>query len=313
MENNIERRRFLKLAGTAALSVAFGSFLGGCAKKEDNISAISIERCFHDENNEGIDDSFEQIVESSDEKIAEIAKIEAYVNFVKVCNDTFTDSVVKLSTKEDILDRLQKGEEYSLADIETLTEKMDRFQELSQDEAIKTASGEQEEYYHIARDLYRDFLITNDYLKRQSFDVLANFGLDLTKAILIDTAGFSGTIDNVTIPQRPSTSEPTLQEYSISYENDGYAAKLSVPSGSCVYDIVDNVYKCQNSHAGYNQGEFDGEYDNDAIELIQTTIDSYKAGTALSAEITEPSFLSHSDCLKSNSREEAGKALVAKL
>ncbi len=29
MEENIERRRFLKLAGTTALSVAFGSFLEG--------------------------------------------------------------------------------------------------------------------------------------------------------------------------------------------------------------------------------------------------------------------------------------------
>lgn len=273
--------KITSLGITLALSSSIG--LAACAKKENNY--IPMSEVFYDENSDGIDDAFEQKVTDSNIQIENITNLEKSIELIRKLKEINFENISNKEyvniTKEDV-DNLN---------IDAIEEKYAEYKTITNEKIDETDYQKQEQLYEITKDLYESYIILNTYINNNGYKTIHNFGMDLYKAIILDTANFSGNETNVVaiIEQYQGSGSETLNR--TTYTSDsGYQAYLDINPKSKLYSLIGKVSEYQ-EYSDIKDFHIVLKYDEKTIKEIEETLDFYKECIYTDYEIKDNSFL----------------------
>lgn len=272
--------KITSLGITLALSTSLG--LAACSKKGNNY--IPMNEIFYDENNEGIDDSFEQKVTDSNNQIENITKLEKSIELIKEIKkinfkEIYENDYIHI-TKED-LDNL------NIDEIEKIYEE---YQNITNEKIDQNDYQKQEKLYDIKKELYESYIKLNTYINNYGYNNIYNFGMDLYKSIILDTANLNGNETNVTalINQYKGGEE---YAHNATYIGDnGYQAVIDINQNSKLYSLIGKVSEYE-EFKEIKDFNIVLKYDEQTIKEIEETLDFYKECIYTDYEIKNNNFL----------------------
>lgn len=266
---------------TLALSSSIG--LSACAKKENNY--IPMNEIFYDENTDGIDDTFEQKITDSTVQIQNITKLEKSIKLIKQLKninykDVSNNEFINI-TKEDI-------DNLNIDEIENLYED---YQKITEEIIKETDYHNQEKLYSITKKLYESYIKLNTYINNYGYNNIYNFGTDLYKAIILDTANFDGNETNVSALIGQYQGSGSDNSNRATYTSDsGYQAVLDINPKSKLYSLIGKVSQFE-EYSDIEDFHLALKYDEKTIEELEETLDFYKECIYTNYEIKDKSFL----------------------
>lgn len=282
----------LKVFGAAITLAATIVPVSGCAKKGENY--IPTSEIFYDDNNTGIDDTFENSVPNSDEEISNVTKLETYLDLGKQLYEIISNMNSQMFDSED---RASATSELSYGDIENIdiTEiqnLINEYNEITTDENGKEirisalSPAEREKLYLIIKELYQNYVLINTYIIDNGYSDLAIYGLDLSKAILIDTAKYEGNAEDVEVWIDVYKGSNEYQNY-YSYQNEQGFNDIITFNQNEIYDLVKTAIECESKAEEQAENtELIFEYDEKTYEDLENILNQYKECIYASYEIT---------------------------
>lgn len=281
----------LKVFGTAFVLAATIAPVSGCAKKGENY--IPTSEIFYDDNNTGIDDTFENSVPNSDEEISNVTKLETYLDLGKQLYEIISNMNSQIFNSED---RTSATSGLSYEDIENINvdeilNLIDEYNEITTDENGKEirisalSPDEREKLYLIIKELYQNYVLINTYIIDNGYSDLAIYGLDLSKAILIDTAKYEGNAEDVEVWIDVTKGNDHYNYYS--YQNEqGFNDIIEIYQNE-IYDLVKTAIECESKAEEQAENtELIFEYDEKTYEDLENILNQYKECIYASYEIT---------------------------
>lgn len=184
-----------------------------------------------------------------------------------------------------------KKEDVDNLNIDAIEEKYAEYKTITNEKIDETDYQKQEQLYEITKDLYESYIILNTYINNNGYKTIHNFGMDLYKAIILDTANFSGNETNVVaiIEQYQGSGSETLNR--TTYTSDsGYQAYLDINPKSKLYSLIGKVSEYQ-EYSDIKDFHIVLKYDEKTIKEIEETLDFYKECIYTDYEIKDKSFL----------------------
>lgn len=265
---------------TFALSSTLG--LAACAKKSNNY--IPMTEVFSDENTDGIDDAFEQKTTNSENQIEKIEKLEKSIELIKKIKDIdfkdiYNNTVINI-TKEEV-DKI---------DLDEIERQYKEYQTLSKEKISNTDYQKQERLFIAKKELYKSYALLNTQINNYGYTTLYEFGKNLYKTIILDTANLNGNETNVTalINQYKGGGE---YAHNATYTSDsGYQTVIDIDPNSKLFLLIEKVSEYED-YKEVSDFHIELAYDEMTVKKIEETLNLYKECIYTKYEINDKSFL----------------------
>lgn len=305
VEKQINRRTFIKKAIIAA-SIAITTSISSKniytrLNEDNNFNNTNLADYFYDDNSSGVDDVFELSVPNHETLINELSQLESYIEII--INNEQIYNEIKESRKQELINLYTNKLNSSTAvlnaetSLEYLSKEINTYNKLNENQ-----SGKTEELNKIREKLFCCFLIINNELRLNGYNLVANFGVQLIKSIIITASDNSLSADDITI-----ASDTSSHYKLIKYKKGNKIGKIFIKK-SVAYSIIDKLQICQeqSKKAPITSPQFNGEYNKDRLIFLLNTINTYKTAFE-QVFFIERNFLS--DTFLLSSKKTSSKSL----
>ena len=286
-----------------ALSIALaGSVtLPGCGKKPEYVPMNEI---FYDADNTGIDDTFEDKVPDGEEEISNVIELETYLDLGRQIYDIISklpSNFFDGGDRHNIISALSYDDIENI-DINKVQSLIIEYNSITTDEngnniRINNLSpADRERLYLITRELYENFVLINTYINNNGYSDLEAFGLNLSKAIFLDTTGYAGTTADIEVRIGQYVGSGDTENYFLYNNPEGYTDKTGIYDHDLI-KLINVVLDCREESQETTDHILCLEYDRRTYDELEEYIALYKEYMYGNYEITEDIFSGYK-CIK---------------